>query len=300
MVPMAGVEGKIGQTYTLGTDNPINFTLNSAEYTLERVNIDTSSYAPNADEKLLLLRYTVHNPNKTERNYYWSTLTFTAVDAMNQNREFEQNVGSHETGEALNVNLKPAQKVEAYTVIKVPAKGVVPKLIVKPESGGVIRYDLRGVAKPLTAPFADPADKTGATALKEIPGQNGQYYPLQNFDIKVLETGYADALGETVPEEGQKFFVATISMRNGTKEEQRFYWATFKPTLTDGDGEAAEWPQSLFRATRNEQAEGTLKPGQEYKARMYFPLPKDVAAKTLTLAEGEESHIYTFDVSATK
>jgi hypothetical protein len=151
------------------------------------VNIDTSVYAPSAEEKLLVLRYTIHNPNKTERRYYWSTVGFTAVDAMNQNREFVQNAGSRETGEALNVNLKPAQKVEAYTVIKVPAKGVVPKLIVKPESGGVIRYDLRGVAKPLTAPFADPADKTGATALKEIPGQNGQYYPLQNSTSKCLK-----------------------------------------------------------------------------------------------------------------
>jgi hypothetical protein len=299
MVPMVGVEGKIGQTYTLGTDNHINFTLNSAEYTLERVNIDTHTYAPNGDEKLLLLRYTVHNPNKAERNYYWSTLSFTAVDAMNQNREFEQNVGSRETGESLNIDLKPAQKVEAYTVIKVPAKGVVPKLIVKPESGGVIRYDLRGVAKPLTALFADPADKTGATAPGEISAQNGQYYPLQNFDIKVLETGYADALGETVPEEGKRFFVATVSLRNATKAEQRFYWATFKPTLVDADGEEVEWPQSLFKATRNEAAEGTLKPGQEYKARVYFPLPKDVAAKTLTLAEGE-SHSFAFDVSATK
>jgi hypothetical protein len=299
MVPMAGVEGKIGQTYTLGTDNHINFTLTSAEYTLERVNIDTHTYAPSANEKLLVLRYTVHNPNKTERRYYWSTLEFTAVDAMNQNREFVQNAGSHETGEALEIDLKPAQKVEGYTVIKVPAKGVVPKLIVKPESGGVIRYDLRGVAKPLTSPFADPSDKTGATALTEIPAQIGQYYPLHNFDIKVLETGYADALGETVPEEGQRFFVATVSIRNATKNEQRFYWATFKPTLIDADGEEVEWPQSLFKATRNEAAEGTLKPGQEYKARVYFPLPKNVAAKTLTLAE-DESHSYAFDVSATK
>lgn len=299
MVPMAGVEGKLGQTYTIGTNDPINFTLTSAEYTLERVNIDTSVYAPSAEEKLLVLRYTVHNPNKTERRYYWNTVGFTAVDAMNQNREFVQNAGSRETGEALNINLKPAQKVEAYTVINVPAKGVVPKLIVKPEDGGVIRYDLRGVAKPLSAPFADPSDKTGATAPTEIPAQTGQYYPLHNFDIKVLETGYTDALGETVPEEGQRFFVATISMRNGTKDEKRFYWGTFKATLVDADGEEAQWSQTMLRATRNETADGTLKPGQEYKARVYFSLPKDAAAKTLTLAE-EESHPYAFDVSAAK
>jgi hypothetical protein len=299
MVPMAGLDGKIGQTYTIGQDNPLNFTLNSAEYTIERVNIGTSAYLPNKDEKLLVLRFTVHNPTTSERHYSWGIIGFTAVDAMNQNREFAQAVGSRTTGEDLNMALKPAQKVEAYTVITVPAKGVVPKLIVKPTEGGVVRYDLRGVAKPLSAPFADAADKSGATALEEIPAQADTYYPMHNFDMKLLSTTYADALGDVTPEEGQRFFVATVALRNGTKAEQNYSWGTFKPELIAADDEKAEWSQALLKASRDESAEGTLKPGQEYKARIYFPLPKNVAAKTLTLAEGE-SHSYAFDVSNTK
>ncbi len=299
MVPMAGVEGKLGQTYTIGEDSPLNFTLNSAEYTLQRVNFGSDAVVPAKDEKLLVLRFTVHNPQKEERMYDWATLNFTAVDAMNTNREYEQHVGGKETGEGLSISLKPAQKVEAYSVIKVPAKGVIPKLIVKPNTGGVIRYDLRGVVKPLSAPFADAADKSGVTALGDIPAQANTYYPLQRFDISLLSTAYADALGEIVPEEGQKFFVATFAFRNATNAEHSFDWSTFKPELKDAEGEAAEWPQAMLKATRNDHTDGTLKPGEEYKARYYFPLPKDASAKTFTLSEGE-SHSYNFDVTNTR
>jgi hypothetical protein len=165
--------------------------------------------------------------------------------------------------------------------------------------GGVVRYDLRGVAKPLAAPFADPADKNGATALEEIPAQANTYYPLQYLDVKLLSTAYADTLGEIEREDNQRFFVATISIRNGSKAEQSFNWSTITPELVDADGEKPDWPQALLRSTRNEGADGTLKPGEEYRARIYFRLPKETAAKTLKLSESE-SHFYVFDVSNTK
>jgi hypothetical protein len=302
MVPMSGVEGKLGQTYTLDKNSPLNFTLNSAEYTVQRVNFGDNTVFPKQDEKLLLLHFTIHNPQKTERQYYWGTVDFTAVDAMNQNREFTQYVGAKQTGDRLNMALKPAQKVEAYTVIKVPAKGVIPKLIVKPTNeGGVIRYDLRNVVKPLPAPFADPKDSSGATALQEVPGQADTYYPLANLDIKLLSTAYVDTLGDEITkEEKEKFFVATVMLRNGTGGDANYYWGTFTAELVDADGEKVRWPQVLLKGSRNEKASGTLKAGEEYKARLYFVLPKDVNAKTLTLTDNEESHVYSFDVSNTQ
>jgi hypothetical protein len=295
MVPMSGVEGKIGQTYTVGGDSPLNFTLDSAEYTLERINIGETATAPNKDEKLLVLRYTVHNPNKVERQYDWATLNFTAVDAMNENREYIQAAGSKQSGQDLSTHLKPAQKVEAYTAIKVPAKGVIPKLIVKPsDGGGVIRYDLRTVVKTLVAPFTE----NGTTALEEINAQRDTYYPLTDLDVKLIGTSYANKLGDVEREEEQRFFVATVSMRNGTTTDKNYDWATITPQLFDVDGEEVAWPQAMLKTTRNETADGTLKPGAEYTVRYYFMLPKNVNAKTLKLQEGE-SHIYSFDVSNT-
>jgi hypothetical protein len=302
MVPMSGVDGKIGQTYTIDKDSPLNFTLDSAEYTLQRINFGDSSHAPLKNEKLLLLRFTVHNPQKFDRQFYWGTIHFTAVDAMNQNRESTQTVGARQTGEKVSMALKPAQKLEAYTVIKVPAKGVIPKLIVKPNNtGGVIRYDLRNVVKPLPAPFADSKDSSGATALEEVPGQLDTYYPLANLDIKLLGTAYADTLGDDFTKEAnEKFFVATIMLRNSTNAETSYYWGTFQPELVDADGEKVRWPQVLLKGGRNEKASGTLKAGEEYKARLYFVLPKDVDARTLKLTDNNESHSFSFDVSGTK
>ena len=58
-----------------------------------------------------------------------------------------------------------------------------------------------------------------------------------------------------------------------------------------------EW--SLLKATRDEHADGNLKSGEEYRFRVYFSLPNDLAAKTLSVSEGE-SRSYSFDVSSVK
>lgn len=59
---LPGDFGQIGQTYTLGQREPINFTLKSAEYAVTPFVVDNNTWVPKADEKLLILHYTVHNP----------------------------------------------------------------------------------------------------------------------------------------------------------------------------------------------------------------------------------------------
>src|SRR5258708_682074 len=77
--PLAGDEGKIGTTYTIGQSRPLNFTLKSAEFTVRRINIGQHSYLPAGREKLLCLTYTVQNPNSTDELYDYSSLRFSAV-----------------------------------------------------------------------------------------------------------------------------------------------------------------------------------------------------------------------------
>jgi hypothetical protein len=301
MVPLAGLEGKVGTTYTLGQDTQFNFTLDSAEFSVQRLSIDESSYAPKADEKLLVLNFTVHNPNKEIANYNWSTLRFTVVDASNQNREDIQAVGQSQTRQSLAMELKPAQKVSGYTAIVVPAKGVVPKLIVTPSSGGgVLRYDLRQAVKGLPAPFTSADDATGATVATEVKATTGQAWPLGTFDAELVSTAYTNGpLGEYEAEEGKRFFVATVKLRNGSTSNALYNWSTVEPTLVASDGEKAEWNQVFLKTTRNEGADGELKPGEEYTGRYFFQLPSDVSAKSFSIKEGE-SRTYTFDVSNTK
>ncbi|HEX8834287.1 MAG TPA: DUF4352 domain-containing protein, partial [Abditibacteriaceae bacterium] len=241
----------------------------------------------------------IHNPNKEIRNYNWSTLLFTVVDAASENHEYVQAVGRG-TSEGLDIELKPAQKIEAFTVVVVPAKGVMPKLIVTPNTGSVLRYDLRGVVKPLAAPFADAADAAGSTARSEVVAEAGKFFPAQAFDINLGETSYTDGpLGDHEKEEGKRFFVAKVTIRNATTTPQSYNWSTLAPVLTASDDEKADWNQVFFKTARNEDATGELKPGEEYTGRIFFQLPADVTAKTLTLTEGE-SRTYSFDVSGTK
>ena len=299
---MAGAEAQLGTAYTIGqNEGAINFTLDSAEFRVQRVSVGDESVAPKAEEKLLVLNYTVHNPNKELLSYDWGTLSFTAVDVQNVNHESINKVGRIGTNETIALELKPGQKLGVFTAIVVPAKGVVPKLIVKHVNGGpVLRYDLRKVVKALAAPFAEPADASGATAASEIAAEAGKYYPLLGWDAKLVSSAYAAGpLGENEAGDGKRFFVATIALKNGTSAPISYDTSTFTPLLITADDEKVEFANILLKTTRNETAMGELKPGQEYTARFVFALPKDIAAKTLHFLE-PESRVYAFDVSATK
>jgi hypothetical protein len=296
---MAGDQAVPGTTYTLSKgESALNFTLDSTEFRVERVLIGGETIAPKADEKLLLLKYTVQNPNKTPLSYDWGTLKFTAVDLQNTNREAAPHVGNAATKDKLFIELKPAQKIAAYAAIAVPAKGVVPKLIVQHHDGGpVLRYDLRTVVKGLEAPYAG-TDKS--TALPEVKGESGQFYPLLDFDVKLVSTAYvATPLGEHELEEGQRFFVATITLKNQSAIPALYDWGTLLPSLITADDEKNEFSGIMLKTARNEGAHGELKPGQEYTGRLLFRIPKDIAAKTLHLSQ-PESRVYSFDVSGTK
>ena len=137
------------------------------------------------------------------------------VDATNANREYSQNIGQEADSLALGtMSLKPAQKVDLYTYIVVAAGGEIPKLIVKRGDGPVLRYDLRGKVKALPAPFADPSDSTGSTALKEVPAQMAAYAPTGVFDVKVESATYTDATyADHEPEEGTRHLLVTVAIK---------------------------------------------------------------------------------------
>lgn len=299
-VQMAGDNGQIGVTYTIGDAGPLNFTLNSAEFRAARVIMGETTVAPKADEKLLVLNATVHNPNKDLTNLDWGTLRLTAVDPNDQNHEYENGVSKAGTGETLNVQLKPAQKIDVFYVIRVPLKGSIPKLIVTHNNGGkVLRYDLRKAVKGLPAPFADVAEASGANGLAEIKAEAGTFYPLEGFDIKLVSTAYHEGkLGEYEPDEDKRYLVATVTIKNAGATEAGYDNGTFTAALIAEDDEKSD-NQNFLKPVRNEGATGELKPGQEYTGRFFFSLPKDVKAKTLTIAQNE-SRTYLFDVSNTK
>lgn len=303
---LAGDTGEIGKTFTIGKGaNAINFTLTSAEFSVARVTIGENVYVPKANEKLLILRYTVHNPQKVDKSYSWNTLTFTVVDARNVNHVHDNYIGRDGTSDKLDITLKPAQKVGAYAVIAVPAAGPVPKLIVSAnDQQGVVRYDLRGKVKALPAPFADTSDATKATALEAVPMKAGAFGPLGYFDLKLDSVALTTtSIQGRQLEGGERNLVAVFTVRNGTASTaaaRSFFSRTFSFKLRDADGDVTEYDDSPLKVSRDEATSGTLKPGEEARFRVYFKLPANVAGQSLSVVENDDSHALVFDVSQAK
>lgn len=296
---LPGENGKLGQVYKLRTGSPVLFRLNSAEYTVAQVPFAKASVIPEGNQKLLVLHFSVQNPQNVEALFRFDTLKFTAVDQMNVNHEARM-VGDEQTKADLNMRLKPAQRIEGYTCITVPAAGVVPKLMVMSplaNDGPVLRYDLRDQVTPLPAPIADPADPTGATALETVPAQLNMPFSLKNFDATVEKVeSVTGALDAGAPPAGGSYFVVTMLCKNKTGIDAVLRFDTFASTLTDADGQQLKKGRDLLAATANSSFNQRVAPGAEARVRFYFTVPKDVKPKTLAIKEAT-SRTYAYDVS---
>lgn len=299
---LKGDQAQFGKTYTLGKTAPINVTLNKAEYTVEPVLIGGGPILTNANEKLLVLHYTLHNPNPKDYGLAWSTINIQAVDSNDKNWRYEQNIGMEATGESCNMNLKPAQKTNVYAVIKVPAAGQIPKVIFESRDKLVLRYDLRGKVKPLPAPIADPADTTGATALEKVPGQLGEYYPIRDLHAKIDSVAFSEApiKGRKLAK-GARYLVINGTAKNNLTRKFGFRWSSIKPNLTDVDGGTIRWGDSgIYFASRDDTANAEIEPGQEFRFRFVFDVPEGVQPKTFSMTQGGTSRSYEYDVSGVK
>ena len=298
------INGRAVQLATLakgGKSSPTNFALRSAEFVAPRVRIGEETYYPKAAEKFLVLHYTLHNPQKTERSAGWDTFDIMAVDATDTNREFSQQVGQESNSSKLDMYLKPAQKVDAYTFIVVPTQGEVPKLMIKSSDGLALRYDLRGKVKPLPAPIADPTDTTGSSALAEVPSQTGTYYPTGLSDVRLDAASYTNqGLHDIELSAGMRNLVLTVTVKNQSAEAQNVDWSKFNPKLRTEDGVNVAWNQEILYSTRGDTLDTELVPGQEIQARFFFEVRSDTNAKTFFLTEGQEGRCYAFDLSGVR
>jgi len=296
---LAGGNAAVGQAYTAGQGGEaLNFTLKSAEFVATRINIGTQSYAPAADQKLLVLHYRVQNPGKSEQRYYESTLQFTVVDDQNTNRRYIEAVGREGSSDPLDISLKPAQNIDAYTVIALPTGNSAPKLIVQSGSGPVLRYDLHGVVQPVAAPYADPQNPF--TALTEVPAPAGSFLQIGGLDARIDgEALSSAALAGSAPSSGHHYLVASLTFRNSTPLAQRVSYSTVSPTLRLASGDKINWNQALLKAGSDDSLDVNLNPGEDVHARVFFEVPTSDAPSVLSLAQ-DNSHQLIFDVSAAK
>lgn len=295
---LAGDNGELGKLYAMRKGDPLYFTLAKAEFTVNPVRIGDTLLSAKADEKLLVLRFTVQNPNKTDRLVRFDSLRFMVVDAQNVNHQCRAQWGDALTSQQVGLLLKPAQKLEMYTAIPVPAAGEIPKLMVQSNvdnDGPVLRYDLRGKVVALPAPIADPADATGATALKEVPAQMNTSYGLDEFAVTMEKSEFVTtALDAGPPSNGGRYLVVTLLVKNLLTRDNLLRWDAFRLALVSADGETLRYRTTLM-ATANRPFSSQVKPDGEVRVRLYFEVPNDAVPQSLTISQ-RDSHKYVFPI----
>lgn len=301
---LPGDVGQIGVTYSLGSgDDTRNLTIHDMYYVASRLNFNGKVVYPDADKKFLVMDYTIQNPNHVDTRAYTQTYNFTAVDAANKNWTFDYNVMDMSTGQDLDTELKPGQKVDAKAYLVVPADIAVPKLILDYGGPKVMRFDLHGVVKPVEAVVHDPADTTGTLALATIPSaQVGTAYPCGPFDMAVEKFEFTTAsLGGNAPDDGKRYLVATLRARNMTKEDQDISTGNgFTAFVMDGDGDKTDWTNTWLKVSADEQADSAVAPGIEKRVRIYWTVSKSTPLKTVTIYLGDAYRHLVYDVSGVK
>lgn len=296
---LSGENAQLGVTYTLGKQNPFNITLKSAEYSIEPVVIGNSIYTVKEDEKFLIMHFVYHNP--MHENYFvrWDTFRFTVVDSSDQNHDGLTALGAEADHTDVSMDLKPAQKKEVMAVMIVPAKSEMPKLIIGSGDDLVLRYDLRGKVKGLPATYADPADKSGATALDTVNVKLNTPYSIGTWSIKVAGAQIISErqIGEAEADEDGRFCAVTFSIKNISPNKEFFRWDTLGVKLVDTDDVELDNSFWLFRATSAKSFENDIPAGKEFTLRYIFKIKNDTTPKALKLTS---ARTFNFDLGEVK
>ncbi len=288
---LPGEFGKIGTTYTIGKQVPLNVTLLSAEYRADRfVGGDfygrANSFVPLKDQKLLVIKYTVQNPKGQDARLWYNSFAIIAVSADDVNSKLLNQPWIGTQTEYKEVQLKPGQKVTLSAAMFVPAQGEVPKLIIQREqdtTAAVVRYDLRGKVKKI----ADPAfSDDGITAKDTIDGQLATYYPWLGSDFQVI--GVED-MATKIPDLGTpgdyKQVAIKLKFRGVTPEPGRVWYGDFNLHLMTSDGENTEFKtySRLYRGGRNENFDGVVPTGEEQSFRLVVDVPNGATIQGISL-----------------
>lgn len=279
---LAGDNAQFGVTYTLGASNPINVSVSSIEYTLGPVIFAETTYTAEAGKKLMLVHFSLQNPNSTDWFVGANQLTVTAVDSKNGNSEQILHWAIEETSDNADMQLKPGQRVNLKLLISVPDSDDIPKLMFICDDRTVLRYNTAGKVKALPARVADPKDPKGYTPYDVIPSKiGGEFIPMRSFAIRVDKVG----LNPETAENGPKY-VVTATLLNQTKADEILYGAMFTCTLNDTDGGQLNYDTVLWAASADRNLETTVKAGQQITVRLPFTPNEGGTVATLTIDDG--------------
>lgn len=311
---LKGGDAQPGKTYTLnmGTLQALNFTLNKLEYFQGRFLTDPGTnderdYLRDSGKKLVILHFTVQNPQKTKVFLRGDLLNIMGVDSNNKDvkRVYGSGIYDEITRKSANMDLQPAQKLNLVSILELDSRASLPKLMVETnkQTRAVWRYDLKGKVSPLNDPFRDAAVQDGSAALDQgIPLTLNAYLPAREVDFKVTEVKYSTEplLGKVAPADG-KLLVVNLSFRNPHFRPFKIGNA-FPPVrlkLFDQDDMAGGEASKFFLASRDQELSGELAQNKEVQARVVVTVPAGMDPRRLEFTDANK-RTFNLDLSSVK
>lgn len=295
---LEGTWGTIGTPIKLGDGLKWQFTLDSAEFTIAPVRVGEFLTSCSKTEKILRINFTVQNPSSDRTQMFNHTaFILTAVDANNVNHEDNNLWGDSQTGEPLSIQLKPAQKISGYALIVTDASGPVPKLIVEPQTGAVVRYDLKDKVAGFVAPLADPADSSGTSVLATIhmPDLSA---PVDLRSLRMQLSGFShtsEAIQNVKPKPGHQYLRAALSLSNLSKRAQRLNMNQFETFVQIGSRKYQ--PTSYFYYANSTDTMSEMMDAESMDDFwFYYEVPEEYAEATLHFAQAEDGHMFVFPI----
>lgn len=281
-VQLAGDNGKLKTTYQLGAKgNELHFTLDSAR-------TDTIFPAPEdifvagENQRLLILNFTVQNPQSKEMSLAPSSFSYTCVSPDDENFLFRGYLLSGVNQKRISQSLKPAQKVKCTVVLPIYAEGDISKvMIARGENNPILRYDLTGKLTPKMTSVFSP---NGFDLINTVNAPN----PVVDFGE--YELGYEgieftkEKIKGYAPSDGYKYLVVNLNFKNRITKNSFLSFAYINPLLADSNGQKYVWNKDLlFRATDDTIYQDLVAGDPALKTRMYYQVKENVNEFTFSL-----------------
>ncbi|WP_309714601.1 hypothetical protein [Armatimonas sp.] len=280
---LPGDNGKLGVTYQLGEkDRELHFTLESAQVA-PYYKTPEAAVVAGADQRLLLLTFTVQNPQKmTDMTVNSSAFTFTAVSPDDKNFLASGPLYQPENSKSYQTALKPAQKVRLQVVLPIYATGPVRKLIVQRGSGAVLRYDLSEQIGKMKTSFSPDS----LELLSEVKVEFGKPFDVSGLEAEVQAvTIHENPVGKYKPYQDFRIFTVQLKLTNLLARPQQLNWNTLKPTLTDEDGQKLAWQTDYLSLVNKLSINQEVLPGEFVRGLLVFKALKNQKPIKLRLLE---------------
>ncbi len=296
----------------IGLQTGWSFQILSARFTFDPFD-DYTRMFPVANEKLLVLSVAIKNMSKGDSAFNPAAHSFQAIDVNNDVHEQTAYKLLSKPGVEFFPSLKPGQGFgqggvnTVEVAIKVPLNTKLTKLILKQGRFGtkeeVVRFFLAGATEAEAGGKPDPKNVIAAlpeSAVKGTPDSVTGLYPSNNYYFRIDGFSTADKLGGQDLEEGKKWVIANVTIKNGLSVKQGI-WNFHGPVLgdnavlidTDGEKYAAV---RFIRKKSDDEVSGEFEPNEQLPFRIAFMVPKSATFKSLKYGS-VDGHSYLIDAS---